>query len=79
MPSTKQVTNFDPITVINVTMDYVLLGTPVACLKGRSRLNYRGRGGRGTYLDEGELAGALVLVVNDHFSVKVNPPLTSTK
>lgn len=32
VPGAKQVTNFDSITVIHVTMDNVLLGAPVACL-----------------------------------------------
>ena len=32
-----------------------------------------------THLDKGQFAGALVLVIDDHLSIKVNPPLTSTK
>ena len=32
MPRAKQVTNFDPIAVIDITMDNVLLGAPVARL-----------------------------------------------
>ena len=33
-------------------------------------------GGEG-YLDEGEFAGALVQVVDDHLSIEIHPPLTS--
>lgn len=36
-----------------------------------------GEGEGGGYLDEGEFAGALVQVVDDHLSIEVHPPLTS--
>lgn len=34
VPGAKQVTNFDPITVVHVTVNDVLFGAPIARLQG---------------------------------------------
>ena len=79
MPGAKQVTNFDPIAVVHITVDNVLLGAPIASLnRGNEVLTIGARGGgegRG-YLDKGEFTGALVQIVDDHLSIEVHPPLT---